>query len=96
MLAQAARAAGRSGIKHNLVWLTRRGRSGHERSSNLRAILGHHGCRSADPVFEFLMVIDTLIGLLKDSRVTALVFAGAIGGFLFRKLRPRRPDSAIQ
>jgi hypothetical protein len=47
------------------------------------------------PVFEFLMVIDTLIGLLKDSRVSALVFAGAIGGFLFRELRIVWPPGIV-
>jgi Na+-driven multidrug efflux pump len=51
------------------------------------------------PVFGFLMalVVDILIGLLKDGGIPALlalVSAGAIGGFLFRKLWPRPQDSA--
>lgn len=50
------------------------------------------------PVIGFLMalVVDILIGLLKDSGVPtllALVVAGAIGGFLFRTLWPRPQGS---
>jgi hypothetical protein len=50
------------------------------------------------PVLAFLMalVVDIVIGFLNDGRVPALlvlVAAGAIGGFLFRKLRMRPQDS---
>jgi hypothetical protein len=46
------------------------------------------------PVLAFLMalVVDIVIGFLNDGRVPALlvlVAAGAIGGFLYRKLRMR-------
>jgi hypothetical protein len=52
------------------------------------------------PVFAFLMalVVEILIGLLKDGGVLtllALVAASAIGGFLFRKLR-MRPQHCAQ
>jgi hypothetical protein len=52
------------------------------------------------PVFAFLMalVVEILIGLLKDGgapALLALVAAGAIGGFLFRKLR-RCPQYSAQ
>ena len=51
------------------------------------------------PVFAFLMVlvVEILIGLLKDGGVPtllALVAASAVGGFLFRKLRMRPQCSA--
>jgi hypothetical protein len=42
------------------------------------------------------LVVDVVIGFLNDGRVPAvlvLVAAGAIGGFLFRKLRMRLPYS---
>jgi hypothetical protein len=50
------------------------------------------------PVMAFLMVlvVDIVIGFLNDGRVPALlvlVAAGAIGCFLFRKLRMRPQDS---
>jgi predicted membrane protein len=50
------------------------------------------------PVFAFLMalVVALLLGLLMEVRVPApfaLVIAGAIGWFLFRKLWPRPPDN---
>ena len=50
------------------------------------------------PVLAFLMalVVDIVIGLLNYGLVPALlvlVAAGAIGGFLFRKLRKRTQDS---
>ena len=50
------------------------------------------------PVLAFLMalVVDIVIGFLNDGSVPAflvLVAAGAIGGFLFRKLRMRPQDS---
>ena len=50
------------------------------------------------PVLAFLMalVVDIVIGLLNYGLVPALlvlVAAGAIGGFLFRKLRMRTQDS---
>ena len=50
------------------------------------------------PVLAFLMalVVDIAIGVLNDGSVPALlvlVAAGAIGGFLFRKLRMRPQDS---
>jgi hypothetical protein len=50
------------------------------------------------PVLAFLMAlaVEILIGLLKDGGVPALlalVAAGAIGGFLFRRLRVRPQDS---
>ena len=50
------------------------------------------------PVLAFLMalVVDIVIGFLNDGRVPALlvlVAAGAIGGFLYRKLRMRPQDS---
>jgi hypothetical protein len=50
------------------------------------------------PVLAFLMtlVVDVVIGFLNDGSVPAvlvLVAAGAIGGFLFRKLRMRPQDS---
>jgi predicted membrane protein len=50
------------------------------------------------PVFAFLMalVVAILLGLLMEVRVPApfaLVIAGAIGWFLFRKLWPRPPDN---
>jgi hypothetical protein len=46
------------------------------------------------PIFGFLIaiVVDILIGLLKDGGVPALltlVVAGVIGGFLFRTMLPR-------
>jgi hypothetical protein len=49
------------------------------------------------PVLAFLMalVVDIVIGFLNDGNVPALlvlVAAGAIGGFLFRKLRMRPQD----
>jgi hypothetical protein len=49
------------------------------------------------PVLAFLMVlvVDIVIGFLNDGRVPALLVlaaAGAIGGFLFRKLRMRPQD----
>jgi hypothetical protein len=51
------------------------------------------------PVFAFLMALvgEILIGLLKDGgalALLALVAAGAIGGFLFRKLRIRPQNNA--
>jgi hypothetical protein len=51
-------------------------------------------------MFAFLMalVVEILIGLLKDGgapALLALVAAGAIGGFLFRKLR-RCPEYSAQ
>ena len=50
------------------------------------------------PVLAFLMalVVDIVIGFLNDGSVPAflvLVAAGAIGGFLYRKLRMRPQDS---
>ena len=42
------------------------------------------------------LVVDIVIGFLNDGSVPALlvlVAAGAIGGFLFRKLRMRPQDS---
>ena len=50
------------------------------------------------PVLAFLMalVVDIVIGFLNDGNVPAvlvLVAAGAIGGFLYRKLRMRPQDS---
>ena len=50
------------------------------------------------PVWAFLMalVVDIVIGFLNDGKVPALlvlVAAGAIGGFLYRKLRMRPQDS---
>ena len=50
------------------------------------------------PVLAFLMalVVDIVIGFLNYGLVPALlvlVAAGAIGGFLFRKLRMRTQDS---
>ena len=50
------------------------------------------------PILAFLMalVVDIVIGFLNDGNVPAvlvLVAAGAIGGFLFRKLRMRPQDS---
>jgi hypothetical protein len=50
------------------------------------------------PILAFLMalVVDIVIGFLNDGRVPALlvlVAAGAIGGFLIRKLRMRPQDS---
>ena len=50
------------------------------------------------PVLAFLMalVVDIAIGFLNDGNVPAvlvLVAAGAIGGFLYRKLRMRPQDS---
>src|SRR5271169_6729268 len=50
------------------------------------------------PILAFLMalVVDIAIGFLNDGRVPALlvlVAAGAIGGFLYRKLRMRPQDS---
>jgi hypothetical protein len=48
------------------------------------------------PVLAFLMAlaVDIVIGFLNDGREPALlvVAAGAIGGFLLRKLRMRPPD----
>jgi hypothetical protein len=70
----------------------------HERASNW----GLGGLIAAavllSPVLAFLMVlgVDIVIGFLNDGRVPALlvlVAAGAIGGFLFRKLRMRPQDS---
>jgi hypothetical protein len=51
------------------------------------------------PVFAFLMAlsVEISIGLLKDGGVPtllAVIAAGAIGGFLFRKLRMRSQDGA--
>jgi hypothetical protein len=51
------------------------------------------------PVFAFLMAIavEILIGSLIEAGVPALlalIVAGAIGGFLFRRLWPRQQDSA--
>jgi hypothetical protein len=51
------------------------------------------------PIFGFLIaiVVDILIGLLKDGGVPALltlVVAGVIGGFLFRTMLPRPQGSA--
>ena len=56
------------------------------------------GCILLSPVLAFLMalVVDIVIGFLNDGSVPAflvLVAAGAIGGFLFRKLRMRPQDS---
>jgi hypothetical protein len=50
------------------------------------------------PVLAFLMalVVDIIIGFLNDGSVPVLlvlVAAGAIGGFLYRKLRMRPQDS---
>jgi hypothetical protein len=50
------------------------------------------------PVLAFLMalVVDIVVGFLNDGYVPAvlvLVAAGAIGGFLYRKLRMRPQDS---
>jgi hypothetical protein len=50
------------------------------------------------PVLAFLMalVVDIVIGFLNDGSVPALLVlfaAGAIGGFLYRKLRMRPQDS---
>ena len=50
------------------------------------------------PVLAFLMalVLDIVIGFLNDGNVPAvfvLVAAGAIGGFLYRKLRMRPQDN---
>jgi len=70
----------------------------HERASNW----GFGGLIAAavllSPVLAFLMalVVDIVIGFLNDGNVPALlvlVAAGAIGGFLFRKLRMRPQDS---
>ena len=67
---------------------------GHERASNW----GLGGLIAAavllSPILAFLMalVVDVVIGFLNDGSVPAvlvLVAAGAIGGFLFRKLRMR-------
>ena len=49
------------------------------------------------PILAFLMalVVDIVIGFLNDGNVPAvlvLVAAGAIGGFLYRKLRMRPQD----
>jgi hypothetical protein len=70
----------------------------HERASNwgLNGLIA--GGILLSPVRGFLMalVVDILIGLLKDSGVPtllALVVAGAIGGFLFRTLWPRPQGS---
>ena len=51
------------------------------------------------PVLAFLMalVVEIVIGFLNDGRVPALlvlVAAGAIGGFLYRKLRMRPQDGS--
>jgi len=70
----------------------------HEQASNW----GLGGLTAAavllSPVLAFLMalVVDIIIGFLNDGNVPAvlvLVAAGAIGGFLFRKLRMRPQDS---
>jgi len=70
----------------------------HERASNW----GFGGLIAGgillSPVLAFLMalVVDIVIGFLNDGRVPALlvlIAAGAIGGFLFRKLRMRPQDS---
>jgi len=50
------------------------------------------------PILAFLMAlaVDIVIGFLNDGRVPAilvLIAAGAIAGFLFRKLRMRPQDS---
>jgi len=67
----------------------------HERASNWSLIAGGI---LLSPVLAFLMalVVDIVIGFLNDGSVPALlvlVAAGAIGGFLFRKLRMRPQDS---
>jgi hypothetical protein len=63
----------------------------HPRASNLGLGGLIAGGILLSPVFAFLMalVVEILIGLLKDGGVPALlvVAAGAIGGFLLRKLR---------
>jgi hypothetical protein len=70
----------------------------HERASNW----GLSGFIAAavllSPVLVFLMafVVDIVIGFLNDGSAPAvlvLVAAGAIGGFLFQKLRMRPQDS---
>jgi hypothetical protein len=70
----------------------------HEQASNwgLGGLIA--GAVLLSPVLAFLMalVVDVVIGFLNDGSVPAvlvLVAAGAIGGFLFRKLRMRSQDS---
>ena len=70
----------------------------HQRASNwgLGGLIA--GGVLLSPVLAFLMalVVDIVIGFLNDGNVPAvlvLVAAGAIGGFLFRKLRMRPQDS---
>jgi len=69
----------------------------HERASNwdLGGLIAAAVLLS--PVLAFLMalVVDIVIGFLNDGNVPAvlvLVAAGAIGGFLFRKLQMRPQD----
>jgi hypothetical protein len=70
----------------------------YERASNwgLGALIA--GGILLSPLFAFLtaLVVEIVIGFLNDGRVPALlvlVAAGAIGGFLYRKLRMRPQDS---
>jgi hypothetical protein len=70
----------------------------HERASNwgLDGLIA--GGILLSPVLAFLvaLVVDIVIGFLNDGSVPALlvlVAAGAIGGFLYRKLRMRPQDS---
>ena len=65
---------------------------GHQRAFNLSLSGLIAGGILLSPVFAFLMalVVEILIGLLKDGGAPALltlVAAGAVGGFLLRKLR---------
>ena len=71
----------------------------HERASNLSLGGLIAGGILLSPVFAFLMalVVEILIGLVKDGgalALLALVAAGAIGGFLFRRLRMCPQDRA--
>ena len=65
----------------------------HEQASNWGVVVLIAGGVLLTPIFGFLiaLVVDILIGLLKDGGVPALltlVVAGVIGGFLFRTMLP--------
>ena len=65
----------------------------HAQASNWGVVVLIAGGVLLSPIFGFLiaLVVDILIGLLKDSGVPALltlVVAGVIGGFLFRTMLP--------
>jgi hypothetical protein len=72
----------------------------HEQASNWGVVVLIAGGVLLSPIFGFLiaLVVDILIGLLKDSGVPALltlVVAGVIGGFLFRTMLPPPVESLL-